>query len=822
MRGVPGRNPRFTGRDELIDRIHRMLVSSAEHAVLLPHALNGLGGVGKTHLAIEYVYRFADEYDLICWLPAHDLTQVRESLIELGSAMGLHDNPNVTRAVAATLDALRGGERYPRWLLVYDNADQPEELRPYLPYPNGHVLVTSQNAGWSEVANSLEISVFTRAESTALLRRRVSTISDEDADLLAERLGDLPLAVDQAGAWQAATGMPVSEYLSLFDAQFERLTEHPSAESPAPVGATYALALDRLRQEAPGAAQLLDVCAFFGAEPISVSLFRDGRHAVLPSPLADTLRDEIECRRALYAISRYALARVDPSADTITVHRLVQVVLRSRLGDAEREETRLAAQRILAEANPGSPDNERNWPRHSELSPHIVPADLLDAENDRARAVVLDQIRYRWTRGDYESSEELGTIAVSRWRVRWGHNDVQTLIACRHLAVTLRTLGHYDDARALAEDTLSRFRQVLGEDHQHTLFTADSVAWDRRISGRYEEAKLLDEDNYTHLRRALGEEDPQTLKVANNFAVDLRCLGEFGLAREVDDESVRLRRVIYGEENRNTQLAVTNLARDHCQLGEYREGLELQERALAIQQRLLGNTHAHVLSATRNLVILLRKVGQYTRARDLAAELVRTYEHRFGASDEPTLAANTSYVNALRAAGQWEDALRLGRNVLDRYRDAFGPEHPSTLACATNVAIVLRYRQATEEALALNETTLPTLRRVLGENHPFTLSCANNTANDLAGLKRHTEARELSEDIFRRVTDVRGADHPYTLACALNVALDRRTTGDEAGVEPLLGETRTGFRRRLGDNHPETLDALAGRRADCDIEPHET
>jgi hypothetical protein len=111
MRGVPGRNPRFTGRDELIDRIHRMLVSSAERAVLLPHALNGLGGVGKTNLAIEYVYRFADEYDLICWLPAHDLTQVRESLIELGSAMGLHDNPNVTRAVAATLDALRGRER---------------------------------------------------------------------------------------------------------------------------------------------------------------------------------------------------------------------------------------------------------------------------------------------------------------------------------------------------------------------------------------------------------------------------------------------------------------------------------------------------------------------------------------------------------------------------------------------------------------------------------------------------------------------------------------------------------------------------------------
>ena len=823
MRGVPSRNPRFTGREDLINRLHHMLVSGTERAALLPHTLHGLGGVGKTQLAIEYVYRYAHEYDLICWLPAHDLNQVRSSLVELGEAMGLPANPNVTRSVAAVLDALCTRSVYRHWLLVFDNADDPEELKEYLPYPSGHVLVTSRIADWTELAKPFVIDVFTRPESIACLRQRVPAISDEDADKLAERLGDLPLALDTAGAWQAATGMPVSEYLRLFEEQFLRLTEFPApGDYPTPVGATYGLTLDRLRRQSPGAAQLLDVCAFFGPEPISVSLLWDGRQADLPGPLADTLRDEIQLRRALQDIGRYALARLDPVKDQLTVHRLVQVVLRSRLDEEERRRTQVAAQRILSTANHGAPDRMANWPRHAELSPHILAAELLDVEDDRVRRVVLDQIRYRWVRGDYEGSMDLGRRTVERWRELWGDEDVLTLIARRHLAVALRTLGFYREARRHAEETLTRFREMFGDDHEHTLFTADAVSWDRRTSGRYKEARELDEDNLTRLRRGLGDEHPMTLKAANNFAIDLRWLGDFRRARELDEESVRLRRQVYGDEDRNTQLAIASLARDYYGLGDYARGLEMQERALTIQRRLFEPDNAEVLAETRNLVVLLRKTGQHARARDVANELVQTYEQRFGEKDEPTLAANMSYVNALRTAGQLEEALRLGQDVLNRYRQAFGEEHPAALACATNLAIVLRHRGLAGEALELNEPTLAALRRRMGDDHYFTLACATNTANDLVALHRHGEARQLSEDTMVRSRRVRGDDHPDTLACALNAALDRRATDDEDGVEPLLGDTIAAFKHRLGENHPVTVDAMAGRRADCDIEPPET
>lgn len=823
MRGVPSRNPRFTGREDLINRLHHMLVSGTKSAALLPHTLHGLGGVGKTQLAIEYVYRFAHEYDLICWLPAHDLTQVRSSLVDLGDAMGLPENANVTRAVKAVCDALSAGAFNRRWLLVFDNADDPEDLKEYLPYPSGHVLVTSRIADWTELAKPFVIDVFTRPESIACLRQRVPAITDEDANELAERLGDLPLALDTAGAWQAATGMPVSEYLRLFEEQFLRLTEFPPpGDYPTPVGATYGLTLDRLRQQSPGAAQLLDMCAFFGPEPISVNLLWDGRQADLPAPLAETLRDEIQLRGALQDIGRYALARLDPVKDQIMVHRLVQVVLRSRLDEEERKQTQSAAQRILSAANPGAPDRMSNWPRHAELSPHILAAELLDVEDDRIRRVVLDQIRYRWVRGDYESSMDLGRRTVEHWRELWGDDDILTLIARRQLAVALRTLGYYREARKLAEETLTRFRALLGDDHEHTLVTADAVSWDRRTSGRYQEARELDEDNLTRLRRRLGDKHLWTLKAANNFAIDLRWLGDFESARHADEESVRLRKEVYGDEDRNTQLAIASLARDHYGLGNYTRGLELQEKALAIQRRLFEPDNAEVLAETRNLVALLRKTGQHARARDMAKELVQTYEQRFGEKDEPTLAANMSYVNALRTAGQLEEALRLGQDVLARYQQAFGEEHPAALACATNLAIVLRHRGSAAEALDLNERALAALRRRLGDDHPFTLACATNTANDLAALHRHAEARELSEDTMLRSRRVRGDSHPDTLACALNVALDRRATGAEDAAEPLLSETIAALTHRLGEHHPVTVDATANRRADCDIEPPET
>ncbi|HEY0699428.1 MAG TPA: FxSxx-COOH system tetratricopeptide repeat protein, partial [Micromonospora sp.] len=255
-RSIPLRNPHFTGRRNLLAELHETLVRSSDSGALLLHAVHGLGGVGKTQLAVEYAYQYASDYDLVWWIPAEDPALVRASLAELGRAMGLPESTDTAQTVAAVQEALRVGRPHPRWLLVFDNADQPEDLRPYLPHPSGHVLITSRNQSGADVAATVEVDVFDREESVALLRRRGRGISETDADRLANALGDLPLALEQAAAWQAETGMSVPEYLRLLETrQDQLLREKPPAGYSTPVAAAWGLAFDRLREQSPGAVQ---------------------------------------------------------------------------------------------------------------------------------------------------------------------------------------------------------------------------------------------------------------------------------------------------------------------------------------------------------------------------------------------------------------------------------------------------------------------------------------------------------------------------------------------------------------------------------------
>jgi hypothetical protein len=818
MRGVPPRNPHFTGRADMLDKLHSMLLGSSQSTALLPHTLHGLGGVGKTQLAVEYVYRFSNEYELVYWISAENPDQVRTSLAKLGQIMHLPESVDLSQTVESVLDALRTMHPFRKWLLVFDNADHPDDLEQVLPVPNGHVLITSRNSSWTERARIMEVDVLQRGESVELLQRRGRHIAPGDADELAERLGDLPLALEQAAAWQAETGMSVREYLELFDDKLQLLTDDPPAGYPATLGATWQLSFDRLRSHSPEAAQLLEVCAFLGSEPIPVNLFWAGRNAELPSGLISTVRDNIRLRRALREISRYALAKMDPVEDRIAVHRLVQAVLRANMTSDGRILMMRAARRLLASANPSEPDNAANWLLHEQLSPHIVPSGVIESADEQTRKVVLDQVRYRYVRGDYEGSRDLGELVVQIWQDKWGIEDLWTLIARRHLANTLRVLGDSERAYELNETTLAKMRETLGPDHEHTLATADSFGADLRKRGLFRQARESDEENLARHLRVYGEDDQATVRTANNLAVNFRLLGNAQRASELDRDSLRRLRVIFGDNHPRTLFSISNNVRNLLGMGEYKQALRMQQDVFPAHQEMLGPRHSDVLLATRNIVIAQRKIGHYAVAESQALEHLEQSRQRLGPNHEHTLAAMTSYGNALRDNGELSSARRTIEAAFDCYSETFGPRHPFTLACAINLAIVLRLMGDYRAALTMNERTRADLVDVLGEDHPAVLCCSTNLSNDLAMLHEHDQAHQVSADILARSRTIRGEHHPYTLACAINEALDLQTTGvHESGArafEEALGE----LRRKLGEHHPEVEAIAQGARADCDIE----
>ncbi|MDX8031682.1 FxSxx-COOH system tetratricopeptide repeat protein [Lentzea sp. BCCO 10_0856] len=458
---VPLRNPDFVGRKPLLDELRQRLQGPRATAVL-PTALHGMGGVGKSQTVVEYIYQHASEYDIVWWISAEHPAQITSSLVELAKKMGLPTAATADTAIPAVLNALRRGEEpHSRWILVFDNADRPETVRQFFPAGTGHVVVTSRNSEWASIARPVEVDLFTRTESKQLLYRRSGALTDDEADRLAEALGDLPLAIEQAAAWRAQTGMQISEYLDLLEQKRTELLEAgTSSDYQLPVAAAWNVPLNRLKNEHRAALQLLQVCAFFGPEPISRKLFSGARGTPVPDALAKAFADPIKLNRAVREISRYSLAKIDHRNNTLQLHRLVQTVLKNRLDTDEQDTMRHAVHVLLVNGDPGDPDSADNWPRYAELLPHATMSRAVDCGDKWVRELMINLVRYLLASGDYGGALDFAEHCISIWRENLGETNLHTLEMSRWYAIALRRLGKIDQTTKLNGTNLERRRNV--------------------------------------------------------------------------------------------------------------------------------------------------------------------------------------------------------------------------------------------------------------------------------------------------------------------------------------------------------------------------
>lgn len=398
---IPPRNPVFTGRDKLLAAVRDRLLA-ADTAVV--QALQGMGGVGKTQLAIEYAHRFAADYDVAWWINAEQAGLIGDQFATLGTALGCIQSGAGSEAIwAAVLGDLhqRG-----RWLLVFDNAENQAAIGPWLPGGPGHVLITSRARAWAEIAAPVEVDVLPRSESVALLQHRVLGIGEADADRLAAELGDLPLAVAQAAGFMAETGTSTAGYLELLATQAGKLLDQTPAGSsyPQSLAAATRLAAGRLDADGPAAAQLANVCAFLAPEPVPEELFTSGLDK-LPGELAAQAADPLAWRQTLAQLTRQSLSRIDQRG--MVMHRLTQAILRDRLTPEQAADTRACSEAILVAAAPSNPDNPVTWPRWAQLMPHLLAADLVGTDNAGLRWMACNACWYLLSRGDSRAAHGL-------------------------------------------------------------------------------------------------------------------------------------------------------------------------------------------------------------------------------------------------------------------------------------------------------------------------------------------------------------------------------------------------------------------------------
>jgi tetratricopeptide (TPR) repeat protein len=813
---VPSRNAQFTGREALLAALSDGFRRGT--AVCLPQVLTGIGGVGKTQAAVEYAHASAEAYDLVWYLDASQPELVRRELAEMAVPLGLKGGTDIPTAAAGVLDALRRGEPCGRWLIVMDNAEEPEALHDLIPSGPGHVLLTSRNSEWDSQAVPWEVDVFTREESVQLLQRSNSPLSRADATHIGEILGDLPLSVAQATALLRRTGMPASVYLDLLDERLSEVLDEPAIGGyPRSATATWLIAYERLRALSPAAARMLTLCSFLGPAPLPNEVLYTAQSAEITGAPVDTL----ETARLVREINRHGLARLDSASASLSVHRLVQQVLRSHVPEEDRAALRAGAQTILAASDPGTPDDPAAWGRYAALLPHLAPSGAMESTDDRVRQWIVNSVRYLWRRSDLAVAESVAERAYAVWQPVFGDADPLVLNLRFQWGNALRFHGRLSEAYEIGVEVHTTAEAAYGPEDPLTLVAASGLAADLRASGDYTRALSLETANYPASRRVFGEQHPRTLMMQNNLAQSMSLAGDYRGAREVRRSAWEKRQRLSGPDDPETANTASSYAYDLRETGSWGEARKTAEQAVDDLRRLLGEQHPYTLHAMRNLSGVLRRCGEYPSALETAQAACMLAQDMFGADHPSALSSAVTLTCARLVNGDSADAHRLAETTFTRYGEQLGPRNPFTLLSGVTLAVCRQEAGQAGEALELSTRMLDRLQDVLGDRHPYTLAAMVDQANCLAGTGNPGEAIALGRRALEGLEATVGAAHLDTISCMANLAGALRRAERQQEGRAYYAEAVERGRAALGTGHPVTARILAGDRIDCLMEPPE-
>jgi hypothetical protein len=659
---LPPRNPSFVGRHELQDRLHHDLVERAQESAVVdypsrgmllglsagPQVLYGMPGVGKTQIALEYAYRHASDFDIRWLIRAEQESVIASDLAKLAEMLDLPklaDQDQLRRLLWAEL-ARRG-----RWLLIFDNATEPDRVLSVMPSDfRGRVLITSRMAVSGSMAVRLEVDVFSRRESTELLRAR--TAGDGQAiDLMAEELGDLPLALEQAVAYMEQTGLTVGEYLDLYRRNREELLNAGKAPTyDATVDATFRLAITQIALESEAAEELLHLCAFLAPDQIPMDLFT-GSWERLPSKLAQVVRAEDRRIHMIGALYRYSVAARD--ANGMRFHIVVQTVARHRLSPKQRSAWAQRAVGLVLAAWPRDSELPEAWPRCSSLLPHALAAvdhaiSLVSASPFAGR-LLRETATYLTAREQLETAERAAARALAVLETAYGpdHPEVASTLICssmirqrlNELDVAAQELdraraifeaaygsGHPEVARALLHlgEVLYLMKgQVLEEYHEHPVKLWNPYTMEPGDYGAYYDpvAQEYASKAEEYVMRALAIFRASYGSDRAEVAHALATLGHI-LRREHDligsqralKEALKITERVYGPEHSQMAVALNDVGAVSADLDDLVGARKLYEQALAISEALYGPYHSEVALGLANLGGILGRSGDMTGA----------------------------------------------------------------------------------------------------------------------------------------------------------------------------------------------------------------
>jgi hypothetical protein len=669
----------LAGREPLLAELDARLAGGPGQSGPQLVALYGIGGAGKTSVAVEYAHRHLADAG-VCWqFDAEDPAVLAAEFGVLAAQLGAREVVDPRDPVVSVHGVLARAEA--GWLLLLDNVPDRASVAPFLPPAGpGRVLITTQNQLWPPW-QALEVPVLDIEVAAGFLVSRTGDADRAAARELAMELGGLPLALEQAAAYMQATGSTLAAYLPLFRArQADLLARGEATGHPAGVAATLGLALSRLAVVAPAAARLVRLLAFLAPEPVPLALLLVGeKTAGLLDPEAAAaveplLGDAVAVGDAIAALRRYSL--VSPSGDGLAlVHRLVQAITRAQLSAEAAGRCKRTVAALVEAAVPADPQLPAAWRVCAVLLPHARA--VLDLTSGGLQQIA----RYLGYSGSYPTARDLfGLIAEAhRDSDAYGPEHPDTLGARHNLARWTGSAGDAAGARDQFAALLPIIEWVQGPDHPETLTTRNQLAYWTGSAGDAAGARDQFAALLPIIERVQGPDHPETLTTRHNLARWTGVAGDAASAHNQFAGLLPVRERVLGPEHPSTLATRHNLARWAGQTGDAAEVRDQFVALLRIRERVEGPEHPSTLATRHNAARWTGKAGDAAGARDQFAALLPIRERVQGPGHPETLITRHNLARWTGEAGDAAGARDQLAALLPIIERVQGPDHPDTL-----------------------------------------------------------------------------------------------------------------------------------------------
>ena len=721
--------PSFSGRDEELDTLRAALRNDGAIAIV-----HGMGGMGKSSLAREYGWRNRERYSVVWWLNAQTENGIIEGLLRLGGMFvaGLDQLADRRAAAERVLNSVLGGFDKPV-LLVFDNLEDEQLMRTWLPRTGTRALATSRDTAWSADVTVIPLPIWPLETAIEYLTRASgrSDLSEDEGRAIAQAVGALPLALAHAAAsLRNARMVSPQRYLEHIS---ERLHNAPhGAEYPRSVFATFSTAIAQAEQQAAGAAAALCFAASFAPDAIPDELFRqgieyyaEGLQPALTDGVARDLRsaiaDEISLDEALGALDRLSLLSYAQSSQTYSLHRLVQLAAQDLAGERARA-WRECAISVADDAFPDKTD-VTTWPQCERLLPHVRAA-LDGLANDSAflpaGRLASGCASYLWQRGEYAAAEAVAKrgLAIQERVLGPHHPDVARSLY--NLGIVYWQQGRYAEAESVHLRELTIEEIELGPTHPDLAKTLNGLANVYHDQGRYAQAESLYARTLAIWEAALGPDDALVAIGLNNLANVYHDQARYADAEPLHLRALAIREEALGPDDPFIAFTLTNLASMYQDQGRYAEAEPLNLRSLAIREKALGPDHSHVAMSLNILALMCAAQGRYAEAERYHLRALAIREKTFG-SDRPDVAQSLNNLGNLYCLqGRYADAEPLLTRALSIREKTLVPDHVDVAETLSCLASVYRGLHRDEEAEPLLLRVLAIREKTLELEHPLT------------------------------------------------------------------------------------------------------